>query len=131
MPGLWSVGFSVFTILLAGGVAVHKYLGSRPAPGELERRRRVTIYRNGKMGDGEIIDIDGASIVYSYSVAGVSYTAYQDLTDLPATLPPDPVAMIGPVAIRFDPRNPANSIVMCEEWSGVRKRAPRSLGQGA
>jgi len=129
MPGLWP--FSVSAILLAGGVAVRRYLGSRPAPEEMERRRRVTIYRNGKMGDGEIIDLDGASIVYSYSVAGVSYTASQDLTGLPATLPPDPLAMIGPVAIRFDPRNPANSIVMCEEWSGVRKRALQSLRQGA
>ena len=27
---------------------------------------------------------------------------------------------IGPVSIKYDPRNPANSIVLSEEWSGLR-----------
>ena len=36
------------------------------------------------MGDGEIVDVETASavIVYSYSVAGVTYTASQDIRAL-------------------------------------------------
>jgi hypothetical protein len=78
------------------------------------------------MGDGEIIDVEGFSIMYSYSVAGVGYTATQDAIDLRDKLPRDLLSMIGPVGIKFDPRNPANSIVFCEQWSGLRNREPKS-----
>jgi hypothetical protein len=75
----------------------------------------------GKIGDGEIIDVEGATIVFSYSVAGVGYTAAQDLSSLEAMLPPDLASIIGPVSVKYDPRNPANSIVVCERWSGIRE----------
>ena len=104
---------------------VRNYLRGRPTPDEIERRRRGTINRDGKMGDGEIVDVETASalIAYSYSVAGVTYTASQDLSALQQLLPPDVMTMVGPVSVKFDPRKPANSIVLCEEWSGLRNRA--------
>jgi len=76
------------------------------------------------MGDGEIIDVETASalIVYSYSVAGVIYTASQDMVALQSFLPQDVMTMVGPVSVKFDPRNPANSMVLCEDWSGLRNR---------
>jgi len=128
-PGLIGVGLGAFTIVLAAGAVARRYFRRRPTPNELEQLRRITIHKSGKMGDGEIIDIAGALIVYSYSVAGVSYTASQDITELQTALPLDPLAMIGPVSIKFNPRNPANSIVMCEEWSGVRSPEPQSIKQ--
>jgi hypothetical protein len=75
----------------------------------------------GKICDGEIIEIDGPSIIYSYSVAGVGYTAAQDVAPLESMLPADVTSTIGPIALKYDPRNPANSIVICEAWSGLRK----------
>jgi len=110
---------------LAGVIAfvIRNYLRRRPTPEELERRRRATLHRMGKMGDGEIIDVETASIVYSYSVAGVVYTASQDLVALQSLLPRDPMTMVGSVSVKFDPRNPANSIVLCEDWTGLRNRA--------
>jgi hypothetical protein len=129
MPGVWAglrskpeliLAPGALFFLIAAGVAARLLLKKRPAPEELERRRRGTIQLNGKMGDGEIIDVQGASIVYSYSVAGASYATSQETTGLESALPADPVAMIGPVVVKFDPRNPANSIVVCEEWSGLR-----------
>ena len=74
------------------------------------------------MGDGEIIDVEGDLIVYSYSVAGVLYEATQDVTTLPGKLPADRMSMVGPVSVKYVPRNPANSIVLCEEWTGLRAR---------
>jgi hypothetical protein len=120
---LW-VAICALAILAAViAVVIRNYLRGRPTPEELERRRRATIHRMGKMGDGEIIDVETASIVYSYSVAGVVYTASQDLAALQSLLPRDPMTMVGPVSVKFDPRNPANSIVLCEDWTGLRNRA--------
>ncbi len=102
----------------------------RPTPEEIERRRRLAIQAGGKMGDGEIVDINGNSLVYSYSVAGVNYTAAQDATELRAMLPQDPMSLLGPISLKFDPRNPANSIVLCEQWSGLRTRDAYPLKPG-
>ena len=77
-----------------------------------------------KIGDGEVLDLDGAMISFSYSVAGVGYTVSQDLGALIDRMPPDRMAVLGPVSVKFLRRNPANSIVICEEWTGLR-RAPQ------
>ena len=59
-------------------------------------------------------------VFYSYAIAGVEYSACQDLADLQRMLPPDLWTTIGPATMKYDPRNPANSIVLCEQWSGLR-----------
>lgn len=112
------------TTIAAIVYGVRRHLRNRPTPEELERRRRQNLYREGKMGDGEIVDVEtnAAAIVYSYSVAGVVYTASQDVSSLQSALPTDVMTMVGPVSVKFDPRNPANSIVLCEDWSGLRSR---------
>jgi hypothetical protein len=78
---------------------IRNYLRGRPSAEEMERRRRAGLNREGKTGDGEIVDVeaDSASIVYSYSVAGVTYTASQDMRALQPLLPPDAMMMVGPV----------------------------------
>ena len=129
---LW-IGISVFLVVLAAGFIVWRYVRRQPDPAELERRRRDAIHHDGKMGDGEIMDVDSISnpdvitIVYEYSVAGVVYAASQEVMALRSLLPADLMTMVGPISIKFDPRNPANSIVVCEEWSGLRNREPKSL----
>ncbi len=121
---------AVALVALIAGFLVLRRRG-RPTPEEIERRRRLAIQAGGKMGDGEIIDVNGNSLVYTYSVAGVNYTAAQDATELRAMLPPDPMSLLGPITLKFDPRNPANSIVLCEQWSGLRTRYAHSLKPGA
>ena len=96
------------------------WLRHRPSPEELERRRRIAINRVGKMADGTVIDVDDAAITFSYDVRGVEYTASQDISALLDLFPPDRCSVAGPVAVKFDSRNPANSIVLCEDWSGLR-----------
>jgi hypothetical protein len=124
---LW-IGIAVFAAVLAAGFFLWRFLRRKPDPEELERLRRAAIHRDGKMGDGEIMDVDSVSntgailIVFSYSVAGVVYTASQEVMVLRSLLPPDLMTMVGPISVKFDPRNPANSIVLCEEWTGLRNR---------
>jgi hypothetical protein len=101
-------------------VAAHRYFRKRPSAEEIERRRRALIQQTGKLGDGEIVDVDGLLLVYSYAVAGVNYTVSQDATALAALLPEDRMSLVGPVLVKYVPRNPPNSIVICEEWTGLR-----------
>ncbi|HUJ22133.1 MAG TPA: hypothetical protein VLX58_11455 [Bryobacteraceae bacterium] len=119
-------------LAVSGGVAavalgawgIRKYLKSRPTPAELERRRRHHLHARGKMGDANLLEYRGHFVFYSYDIGGVGYMACQDLSDLQTWFPADPWSTIGPASIKYDPRNPANSIVLCEVWSGLRS-APR------
>lgn len=104
-------------------LVVRLFFSRKPSPEEMERQRRSQIHQLGKVGDGEIIDFDPetAVITFEYSVAGVIYTAAQDASTLQPMLPEDPMSMVGPISIKFDPHNPANSIILCEAWSGLRQ----------
>lgn len=107
----------------AGGLIL---LRRRVPPRERERRRRAELLREGRTGDGLLTDVREDGILeYSYDVRGISYHASQDLSALRDRLPPEPWTLIGPATIKYMPRNPANSMVMSEEWSGLRTRAPR------
>lgn len=100
---------------------------SRASPDELERRRRKMLMAGGKMGDASFLDFRDGNIFYSYDVRGVRYTASQDLSLLLDYLPADPASMAGAVAVRYDARNPANSIILSEEWSGLHTVRPHTL----
>jgi hypothetical protein len=108
--------------VLVAAVLAWKLLRPKPSAEELERRRRAALQANGKLVDGEVIDVEGVAIVYSYSVGGVGYTASQDVSIFEAQLPENTMTLIGPALVRFDPRNPANSIVIAEEWNGLGGR---------
>jgi len=99
---------------------IYRYIKGRPSAAELERRRRANLHARGKMGDANLLEYREQMVVYSYAIGGVEYMASQDLSDLEPQLPADRWSTIGPASIKYDPRNPANSIVLSEEWSGLR-----------
>lgn len=101
----------------------------RRDPEEKERRRRIEVSSTGRLGDAEITDVQGNSVFYSYSVRGVAYTAAQDISCLKNLLPDQPERLIGPVMLKYAPGNPANSIVVCEDWSGLRSRTLKARQQ--
>ena len=108
-------------LLVAGawlGIVVWKR--SRISPEELERRRRATLHASGKMGDATLLEVRENLVFYSYDVRGVEYTASQDVSALRALLPSDPSAVNGVVYVKYDARNPANSMILSEQWSGLR-----------
>jgi hypothetical protein len=92
---------------------------------ELERQRRLLVNQRGRIGDGLISDICDGTIFFNYSIHGVDYQATQSVEALGELIPMEPQRIIGPVMLKYLPRNPANSIVVCEKWSGLRK--PPSL----
>jgi hypothetical protein len=129
MPGVqawFESAAGTVTLLLAGVLAVvvgilayRAWKRSQIDPEERERRRRALLATTGKMHDAALVDVRGDIVLYSYSVRGVEYTASQDVSELSAYLPAEK-PITAAVAVRYDPANPANSIVISEQWSGLR-----------
>ncbi|MDQ6758860.1 MAG: hypothetical protein M3Z32_03205 [Acidobacteriota bacterium] len=101
-------------------LAVFIIRGARRETVGHEQRRRSTVNRHGRLGDALITEVSEHTIYYSYSLRGVVYTTSQDVTDLQHMLPDEPDRLVGPVSLKYLSSNPANSIVVCEEWSGLR-----------
>lgn len=107
-------------------IAFHR----RITPAEREKRRRLTVNAYRRAIEGMVNESDGDFIHYQYELRGVSYSASQDVSALSAMLPDNRGILLGTASVRFDPRNPANSIVICEEWSGMQAGAPRKVTAG-
>jgi len=105
----------------AGAWIIWNY-SRRVSPTEKERRRRLKVNRNLRTCEGLIMEAADSMLHYSYELRGVQYFASQDVSALRAFLPEDPNRWIGPANIKYEPRNPANSIALCEEWSGLKRR---------
>jgi hypothetical protein len=115
-----SLALGVILVGLAGALGYQTWKTSRIEPEEIERRRRAELVAQGKMGDALLVEYRDPFIFYSYDVRGIEYTASQDVTLLRDRLTGS-LAEMGPVLVKYDARNPANSIVVAEEWSGLRK----------
>ena len=108
-------------IALVALIAYRAWTRSRVSPEERERRRRVLLVAYGKMGDATLVEIREDHVFYSYSVRGVEYIASQDVSGLKRQVPGD-LSAVGPISVKYDARNPANSIVLAEDWCGIRLR---------
>jgi hypothetical protein len=105
--------------IVAGGIFV--VLRMRRKPKDKEKLRRLEVNMSGRLGDATITDITDDAIFYEYSVGGLTYTASQDISQLREMIPADSHRLIGrPASLKYSTHNPANSILLCEEWSGLR-----------
>lgn len=113
---------------LAGGAALlvmWRAVRSRLSPERREQRRRLDINLNGRLGDALLTECDENTLYYTYQVRGVHYAASQDISSLRDQLPGAPDQLGGMVNMKYVAQNPANSILVCEEWSGLRA-APKA-----
>ncbi len=116
------IALLIVTTCLLAAAAVWLLLGFRVPPAERERRRRLLVHQIGRMGDGVLNDVQQDAVYFTYTVCGVCYAASQDISALHSLLPPEASVLVGPVTVKYSPRNPVNSIVLCEQWSGLRIR---------
>jgi len=108
------------------GVVLYLRLRKKISPEEQERLRRKFLCTAGRLTDGEIVDTaeegigvpNSSFVVYQYRIAGVEYECSQDLSALPEEMQDLRIDL--PVQVRYDARNPGNSIVAAEEWSGLQ-----------
>jgi hypothetical protein len=111
------IGLAIALIALGVWIAMRVVQRS---PEKRERKRRLDVHHHGRLGDALITEATETSLYYSYSVHGVEYSASQDIAMLRDRLPPELGRLVGLANLKYAPKNPANSILICEEWSGIR-----------
>jgi hypothetical protein len=131
-----AAGAFVAALLVAG---LWLLLRKGPSPEERERARRDFLSYSGRVVDGMLLDIcevEAAAksknelprtltmLLYSYRIGGVDYESSQDITGLPGLVDASLVRAGFPCSARYQPGNPQNSIVVSEEWSGLRAGLP-------
>lgn len=131
--------------VLLATVALVRHLRKPVSPEEAERRRRAYVHRVGRIGTARILDVVSLApaplsdrkhrkslglsgetpaarqiVIYKYEIRGVEYEASQDLTTL--TEDPESLRYLPDMtaSVKYDPADPGNSILACEEWSGLR-----------
>jgi len=108
----------------------------RPSAEEIERERRAQLVRTGRIMDGTILDITELEtpgepdrpreirfILYKYEIGGVVYECSQEVTALRDFVNPSELRLSFPCSVRYDIHRPENSIVVAENWSGLRTTA--------
>ena len=113
--------------VLVATIAYRAWEASRVSPEERERQRRASLVAHGKMGDATLMEVREDHLFYGYLVRGVEYTASQDVSLLKQYMPPD-LSQLAAVSVRYDPRNPANSIVLAEKWTGLHVAVEKKQG---
>ncbi|HTW48690.1 MAG TPA: hypothetical protein VMD92_12125 [Acidobacteriaceae bacterium] len=135
------LGTLAASVLCIGGVAAWLALRRRPSPEEMERERRAHLVRAGRIIDGTILDFSEIQdfsemeagepaeareirfILYKYEIGGVAYECSQEVTALGGYMKPEDLRLGFPCSVRYDVRRPENSIVLAENWSGLRQTA--------
>ena len=123
---------------MLGGTFISRLLGWSPDPDEMERQRRAYLNQIGRIVEGQITDLvevaeDKARrkgrkagdaprklVCYSYSISGVSYETAQDITALQGRAGLERIITGLSASIKYDPSNPSNSILIADDWSGLR-----------
>ena len=106
----------------SGAVAASVWLKIKPrtTPEARERQRRMRLNEGGRLVDGVITSVADSTLYYNYEVSGVAYSTSQDVSSLREYLPEDPDRLVGPVTVKYSTKYPADSMVVCESWSGLR-----------
>jgi hypothetical protein len=99
----------------------------RKSPDEIERLRRLGVNECGRICFGRIVELadpvadgpPGPILLYDYEVAGVTYEAAQDLSTLPEIAAAAPFLPGQTTSVKYDPKQPTNSILACETWYGI------------
>jgi hypothetical protein len=129
-------------------LAMIAYAFLRPAedPEATERRRRLHLNQIGRIAEGQVVELVehppeskearkglfGASarpladmrprhlVSYSYMISGVTYHTAQDITGLESQVRLERLVAGQPASIKYDPSNPTDSILVADDWSGLR-----------
>jgi len=131
----WAEVAAAFIVVASLAIAALVFLAGKwrreNDPDEKERLRRLEVNRNGRIASGEVVDIvdeelapNGARrrfLHYRYTVGAVDFAACQDVTLISERIGDDPRGVVGAVAVKYHNKNPYNSIIVCEHWSGFRR----------
>ena len=129
----WQISVFAGAALLLIALVAWLFFRRRPTAEELERERRRFLVQSGRLVDGMVLDAyefegtDGRTLtmlLYNYRIAGVDYECSQDVTLVPAVGNLEDIRAGFPCTVRYQPGSPQNSIVVAEEWNGMRAGLP-------
>ena len=132
-PSSWETAAGLALVASAAVFAVWWIRRHRLTPDEIERARRSSLALSGRLVDGMLLDVcemqadDGRTLTmleYNYRIAGVEYSCSQDITAMRDILDPAEVRAGFPCSVRYHQSSPQNSIIVAEQWSGLRNSLP-------
>lgn len=95
-------------------------------PAEIERLRRLAVNRTGRITVARVLELRETKgsqrarlLFYTYEVAGVTYEAAQDISGITGLRLPTGELAGQNASVKYDSKNPANSIIACEAWWGL------------
>jgi hypothetical protein len=143
----WKMLLGVAVGVIAGIVLV-AYAFIRPATNqeEAERKRRLHLNHIGRIAEGQVVELadhpapevevrhglfgkhsqpmaDGRPrhlVSYIYSISGVTYQTAQDITGLESQVRFERLVAGQAASVKYDPSNPSDSILVADDWSGIR-----------
>ena len=115
-------------------------------PEDAERKRRLHLNQIGRIAEGQVVELvehppeapvhkkvafgsrarplihSGPRhlVSYSYAISGVTYHTAQDITGLEGQVRFERLVTGQPASIKYDPANPSDSILVADDWSGLR-----------
>ncbi len=130
-------------------LAMIAYAFVRPAvnPEEEERKRRLHLNLIGRIAEGQVVELLAEQeappveeprklfgsrprpladnrprqlVSYSYAISGVTYQTAQDITGLESQVRVERLVAGHPASVKYDPSNPSDSILVADDWSGIR-----------
>src|SRR3981189_2504265 len=130
----------------AVGMIAYAFFRPKENPEEIERKRRLHLNQIGRIAEGQVVELaahapepreksknlfrsqpqplDDMSprqlVSYSYAISGVTYHTAQDITGLERRIRLDKLVAGQPASIKYDPSNPTDSILVADDWSGLR-----------
>ena len=137
---------AVAAVLAAVGMMAYTFFRPAEDPVEGERRRRLNLNQIGRIAEGQIVELvehpplpvekrkavfgGGARplpdmrprnlVSYSYAISGVTYHTAQDITGLEGQIRFERLVAGQPASVKYDPSNPSDSILVGDDWSGLR-----------
>ena len=130
------------------GLALIAYAFFRPKvdPEDAERKRRLHLNQIGRIAEGQVVELAEHAaesapaksglfgskpqpltanrtrylVSYSYAISGVTYHTAQDITGLESQIRLERLVAGQPASIKYDPSNPVDSILVADDWSGLR-----------
>jgi hypothetical protein len=143
----WKLALTMGAAAIAAAAMIG-YAFFRPTepPEAIERKRRLHLNQIGRIAEGQVVDLvehppeppapkkisfssrarplahSGPRhlVSYSYAISGVTYHTAQDITGLESQVRFERLVTGQPASIKYDPANPSDSILVADDWSGLR-----------
>lgn len=131
---VWEIAAVVVACALVCALVAWLVFRKKPTEAEIELARRKFLVQSGRLVDGMLLDIceveadesqNLTMLLFSYRISGVDYECSQNITDMGDVVDASQVRAGFPCTVRYQPGNPQNSIVVAEEWSGLRIGLPQ------